>query len=36
MNKFIGKSMNVLYEQKHNGLEDVYEGYTANYIKVSS
>jgi MiaB-like tRNA modifying enzyme len=34
MSKFIGKSMNVLYEQKHNGLEGVYEGYTANYIKV--
>lgn len=34
MSKFIGKTMSVLYEQKHNGLEDVYEGYTANYIKV--
>jgi threonylcarbamoyladenosine tRNA methylthiotransferase MtaB len=34
MSKFIGESMSVLYEQKHNGLEGVYEGYTANYIKV--
>jgi len=34
MSKFVGESMSVLYEQKHNGLEGVYEGYTANYIKV--
>lgn len=34
MSKFIGESMSVLYEQKHNGQEGVYEGYTANYIKV--
>lgn len=34
MSKFVGESMDVLYEQKHNGLEDAYEGYTDNYIKV--
>lgn len=36
MNKFIGETMDVLYEQRHNNLEDVYEGYTPNYIKVIS
>lgn len=34
MSKFIGRDMSVLYEQKHNGLENGYEGYTSNYIKV--
>lgn len=34
MSRFIGEDMPVLYEQKHNGLEGVYEGYTSNYIKV--
>ncbi|MBC2579248.1 tRNA (N(6)-L-threonylcarbamoyladenosine(37)-C(2))-methylthiotransferase MtaB [Clostridium sp. DJ247] len=34
MNKFVGRNMDVLYEQKHNGLEKTYEGYTPNYIKV--
>ncbi|WML35619.1 tRNA (N(6)-L-threonylcarbamoyladenosine(37)-C(2))-methylthiotransferase MtaB [Clostridium sp. OS1-26] len=36
MNKLIGKTMDVLYEQKHNGEESSYEGYTPNYIKVVS
>lgn len=34
MNKFIGRTMNVLYEQNHSELSDAYEGYTENYIKV--
>jgi MiaB-like tRNA modifying enzyme len=34
MSRFIGENMSVLYEQKHNSLEGVYEGYTSNYIKV--
>ncbi len=36
MSKFIGKSMEVLYEQNYNGGENLYEGYTPNYIKVVS
>lgn len=36
MTNFIGKKMYVLYEQKHNGLSNIYEGYTPNYIKVVS
>lgn len=36
MNKFIGKDMEVLYEQRYNNIEDSYEGYTPNYIKVVS
>lgn len=34
MDKFIGKCVNVLYEQKFNNKEDEFEGYTDNYIKV--
>jgi threonylcarbamoyladenosine tRNA methylthiotransferase MtaB len=34
MNKFTGGTMNVLYEQLHNGETDKYEGYTPNYMKV--
>lgn len=36
MNKLIGKTMDVLYEQRYNGEESSYEGYTPNYIKVVS
>ncbi|MTK11439.1 MAG: tRNA (N(6)-L-threonylcarbamoyladenosine(37)-C(2))-methylthiotransferase MtaB, partial [Clostridiaceae bacterium] len=36
MNKLIGKTMDVLYEQRYNGKEFSYEGYTPNYIKVVS
>lgn len=36
MNKLIGKTMDVLYEQRYNGEEFSYEGYTPNYIKVVS
>lgn len=36
MNKFVGRTMDVLYEQKHNGMDCSYEGYTPNYIKVVS
>jgi threonylcarbamoyladenosine tRNA methylthiotransferase MtaB len=36
MEKFIGREMEVLYEQIHNGEADKYEGYTPNYIKVVS
>ena len=36
MNKFVNKSMNVLYEQKLSGDGDEFEGYTDNYIKVIS
>ncbi len=32
--KFLGREMNVLMEQGVKGKEDVYEGYTRNYIKV--
>jgi threonylcarbamoyladenosine tRNA methylthiotransferase MtaB len=34
MNNFIGKTMEVLYEQKSSGDANSYEGYTPNYIKV--
>lgn len=34
MDRFIGKNMNVLYEQNFENNHDVYEGYTPNYIKV--
>ncbi len=36
MSKFTGRDMGILYEQKHSGLENLYEGYTPNYIKVVS
>lgn len=36
ISKFIGKNMEVLYEQKHCNIEHGYEGYTPNYIKVVS
>jgi threonylcarbamoyladenosine tRNA methylthiotransferase MtaB len=36
MNKFIGMTMEVLYEQKLQDSQDKYEGYTPNYIKVVS
>ncbi|MBM7870222.1 threonylcarbamoyladenosine tRNA methylthiotransferase MtaB [Clostridium pascui] len=36
MEKFIGVNFKVLYEQKFNGNDDLYEGYTPNYIKVIS
>lgn len=32
---FIGKKMSVLIETKVKGKEDIYEGYTKNYIKVN-
>ena len=32
--KFIDREMDVLFEQQVKGKEDVYEGYTRNYIKV--
>lgn len=32
--KFIGSTLDVLYEQNYNGLEKFYEGYTSNYIKI--
>ena len=32
--KFLGREMDVLMEQGVKGKEDVYEGYTRNYIKV--
>lgn len=34
MNKFVGRTMNVLYEEKISKDEDAYVGYTENYIKV--
>lgn len=34
MEKFIGREMNVLFEEKHNEKEGHYVGYTENYIKV--
>ena len=34
INTYVGKSMNVLYEQKFKDKEDEFEGYTDNYIKV--
>jgi threonylcarbamoyladenosine tRNA methylthiotransferase MtaB len=36
MSKFISRDMEILYEQKHSSLENLYEGYTPNYIKVVS
>lgn len=36
MNKFIGKTFKVLYEQEVLKESGVYEGYTENYIKVQS
>lgn len=33
-NKFLGNHMNVLYEKKFNDSQDLYEGYTPNYIKI--
>lgn len=34
MSRFMGETMEVLYEQRYNGSEDSYEGYTPNYVKV--
>lgn len=34
MNKFIGRTMNVLYEEESKELSNHYVGYTPNYIKV--
>lgn len=34
INRFIGREMDVLYEQKSSEVDNLYEGYTANYIKV--
>lgn len=34
INKFIGRTMEVLYETNFQGDEKLYEGYTPNYIKV--
>ncbi|MFX0549216.1 tRNA (N(6)-L-threonylcarbamoyladenosine(37)-C(2))-methylthiotransferase MtaB [Hathewaya histolytica] len=34
MEKFIGRESKVLFEQKLKGEENVYEGYTRNYLKV--
>lgn len=34
--KYIGKDLDVLFEQKVSGKEGVYEGYTPNYIKVEA
>lgn len=34
MNKFIGRTMNVLYEEESKDLSNHYVGYTPNYIKV--
>ncbi|WMJ82312.1 tRNA (N(6)-L-threonylcarbamoyladenosine(37)-C(2))-methylthiotransferase MtaB [Clostridium sp. MB40-C1] len=34
MENFIGENMKVLYEQKIDKEEDLYEGYTPNYIKI--
>jgi threonylcarbamoyladenosine tRNA methylthiotransferase MtaB len=34
MNRFISREMDVLYEQKSSSVENGYEGYTPNYIKV--
>lgn len=34
MEGFIGRNMEVLYEQKSSDIESSYEGYTPNYIKV--
>lgn len=34
--RFIGRTMNVLYEQEVHGQENTFEGYTPNYIKVQA
>lgn len=34
MSKFLNREMDVLFEKKFNNKEDLYEGYTPNYIKV--
>lgn len=34
MNKFLGRTMEVLYEQQYGSGEKIFEGYTSNYIKV--
>jgi threonylcarbamoyladenosine tRNA methylthiotransferase MtaB len=34
MNKFLGRNLEVLYEQKSNDHKDYYEGYTPNYLRV--
>lgn len=34
ISKFVGKEMNVLFEQNVHGNANLYEGYTENYIKV--
>jgi threonylcarbamoyladenosine tRNA methylthiotransferase MtaB len=34
MNRFVNKNLTVLFEQKVKGKENIYEGYTANYIRV--
>lgn len=36
MEKFIGRTMNVLYEEKVSDTENSYVGYTENYLKVIS
>lgn len=36
MDKFNGRMLEVLYEQKLHGFQDKFEGYTTNYIKVVS
>lgn len=36
MEKFIGRDLKVLYEQKVKGESNMYEGYTPNYIRVLS
>lgn len=36
MSNFLEKNMEVLYEQSYNNIEDGYEGYTPNYIKIVS
>jgi threonylcarbamoyladenosine tRNA methylthiotransferase MtaB len=36
MNKFVGRNMKVLYEQSVDLEEQIFEGYTPNYIKIIS
>ena len=36
MSRFIGRNMNVLYEQHFDNSQNIFEGYTPNYIKVVS
>ncbi|UZW12644.1 tRNA (N(6)-L-threonylcarbamoyladenosine(37)-C(2))-methylthiotransferase MtaB [Clostridium pasteurianum] len=36
INRFIGRKMKVLYEDNFKGINNLYEGYTPNYIKVIS